>query len=248
MNACISPGSSPPAQARGPSPICLRVWGERASFTTYDSGGERETYAMLHPVAAEAVLKAVYWHPGFAYEIRRIDVLSPVQIYAERVNELSAHAGARGLDITQAEVRTIRQRRIIHQPHYAIYANVVIDAPLRSRERYGKILSIFERRADRGQCHERPYLGIREAPCDFGRITVTNVPAPWDVDADLGPLPLWRDYVPDDQGAVEMVTHRVGPAGTNLERRVERGHVISHYFQGTVRGGRLHVPAYRSAP
>jgi len=230
-----------------PTPINLLVWGEAASFTRDDTPAERDTYPILTVPAAEAILRAIYWHPFFDYEVTAIHVMKPVEIYTWRSNELSKHAGKEGLDGMDLSNRALRIRRLIHQPEYGIQARLVIRPEVHDNHTFGKALGELLRRAGKGQCFERPYFGMREYPVMFRLLEDDEYLTPWDIDANLGFLPLIRHQVEERGGPMTFARfHHDAVTGQWLRQNC-RGRLVSEYMPGIVEGGTLAVPRYRSA-
>ena len=221
-------------------PIFLHVWGKAASFTRYDTPAETDTYPMLTVPAADGLLSSIHWHPGFHYEIRSIRVLSPVQIYARQGSELAVMK-TRGAVVPKES--TPRMRRIIHQPSYLIEARMMFRARELKAGEVGKHWDILHRRIQHGQAFEQPFFGLREFACHF-EAGDPATPA-WDADADLGPLPLFVEDVEDSQGPLSLTRHERDMESGEWQRVTYPGRVQAHYFDGVVRGGVLHVPAYR---
>jgi CRISPR-associated protein Cas5d len=59
---------------------------------------------------------------------------------------------------------------------------------IRADEKEAKYAAMFERRAKKGQCFHRPYLGCREFACDFKLVNITtdDLISPIDETRDLG--------------------------------------------------------------
>lgn len=158
--------------------IRLHVWGERACFTRPEMKVERVSYDVMTPSAARGILEAVHWKPAIRWIVDRIHVLKPIRFQSFRRNEVGAKASAAnaaramtsgsttGLGL---EVEDNRQQRAT-----TLLTNVayVIEAHFELTERAGgdteaKHLSMFNRRAETGQCFHRPCLGTREFAADF---------------------------------------------------------------------------------
>ncbi|MDR6219954.1 hypothetical protein J2Y00_003565 [Deinococcus soli (ex Cha et al. 2016)] len=196
---------------------------------------------MLTVPAADAILSAVYWHPGMSYEITQIWVLNPVQIYTWHGSELKDLPTKNGTDVTSN--RTPRSKRLIHNPAYLIEARLVLRPEVRGSASHwaGKHFGILQRRLARGQVHEQPYFGQREYVCN---IDVPNGDErPWAADADLGPIPLHIQEIPDPRGPLNCTRHRYERDQWVAE--TYRGRAEPSFFHGLVRGGILHVPPYR---
>lgn len=224
------------------------AYGQAGTFTRLDTAAERDTYPMLTPAAAEGILRAVYWHPQMNYRILRIDVLSRVNIYAQRVNELSRHAPANGLNISEMENRAMRLRRVIDKPAYAIYADVVLHPAFRDGENLGKVTGIINRRLQRGQTYQRPYFGIREFPATVLPIgpQLHDEPTPIPEDAELGPVPLFYQRLEDPNGPLTQADFQWDYAEQTWLRRTKRIREAPVLFDAVVRSGTLMIPPYRT--
>lgn len=196
---------------------------------------------MLTVPAADAILSAVYWHPGFAYEITQIWVLNPVQVYAWHGSELKNTPARTGTDATRN--RTPRSKHLLHDPAYLIEARLVLRPELRAqaREWSGKYFGILRKRLERGQLFEQPYFGQREYACHVD--LPTGDEHPWNADADLGPFPLQVQDIPDPRGPLRLIRHHFQEGRWNAE--TYPGRKEAAFFDGLVRGGVLHVPHYR---
>lgn len=221
----------------------LRVWGDRAAFKRYDTPAEAQTYPMVTPAAAHGILSSIYWHPGVHYDVTCLCVLHPVQVYVTLGNEINKHAGRGGMDIGHSGNRTQRYREVISRPAYLISARVVVGG-MHSREEYqaerGKALGIFTRRAANGQCHERPYLGLREYAANFEPATQGDVP--WDADADLGPVPLRLHKQPFPGGPLQLDQYEHDPDVRKWNKVRCEGRAVKSFMEGIVRRGMMPVP------
>lgn len=223
-------------------PIRVHAWGTAASFTRYDTPAEADTYPMLTPVAADGILTSIYWHPGLAYEIRRIDLLVPVQLYSRNHTELQRTPGPSGIDVSQG--RTPRSRRYIHQPAYVIHARMTFHPDDNHRDTRRKHLGIFRDRLFKGRVYEQPYFGLRELTCHVEPAPPGSL-VPCAVDADLGPYPLHLDQHPDPAGPVTITHHILNRVTGRWDRVREPGHVRPRYFEAQLRAGILIMPPYR---
>ncbi|MGQ0680417.1 MAG: type I-C CRISPR-associated protein Cas5c [Actinomycetota bacterium] len=216
-------GNPPPASG----PISLKVWGDFACFTRPEFGVERVSYPMMTPTAAVGVLDAIFWKPQFRWRIAAIDVLRPAGWIQVRRNEIQnrqtyrvakgwAEGDDAGLDV--AEVRTQRSGLILYGVAYAIHAHaeVCLGVP----EQPAKFRDQLRRRVERGQCHERPYLGCREFPCEF---------APFDSEE---PRYRWSEHL--GPMVLSVYSGSMNASGP--------GEASPLFFDAEVRGGRLTVP------
>lgn len=158
--------------------VKLRVWGAYACFTRPEMKVERVSYDAMTPSAARGVLEAIYWKPQIRWVVQRVHVLNPIRFTNLRRNEVGgkvAVAGATGarqamksgrgrLGIFVEDERQQRAATVLRDVDYLIEARFDVlggdDPPPKHHE-------MFRRRAERGQCFHRPYLGCREFDCQF---------------------------------------------------------------------------------
>ena len=68
----------------------MEVWGDYACFTRPEMKVERVSYDVPTPSAARGMVESVYFHPGLAWRIDRIYVLSPITFTNLRRNEVKS--------------------------------------------------------------------------------------------------------------------------------------------------------------
>jgi CRISPR-associated protein Cas5d len=157
------------------SPIRLHIWGDYACFTRPEMKVERVSYDILPPSAARGVLEAIYWKPAVRWVVERIRVLRPIRFTNLRRNEVASKASAANarkamnggdgpLALYIEEDRQQRAATILRDVAYVIEARFEL---LDDSEPVAKHYNMFKRRAESGQCFQRPYLGTREFSCDF---------------------------------------------------------------------------------
>ena len=219
------------------STISVIVAGRSASFTRYATPAETDTYPMLTPPAADGILSAIYWHPGFSWDITRIDVLNEVILYERQGNELKDIPGKKGTDILSNH--TQRLRRYIHKPAYRIQANIHLWPDAEHDEQY-RYLDQFNKRVKRGAFHTHPYFGMRELTC---QVYPDDHTPPIDEDADLGQMPLILDKIADPSGTQLFTQHT--RSGRDWQASTFRGFVRPRFFNAVVRGGTLLIPSQR---
>ena len=178
--------------------FCLRVWGRNACFTRPEMKVERVSYDVMTPSAARAILEAVLWKPAIQWTVTEIDVLKPVEWESVRRNEIdsvissdsvkSVMAGGQGeLGLFIEEHRQQRAGRLLRDVAYLIHAFFRLTDRAGAQENVRKFEEIFERRASKGQCFHRPYLGCREFSADFELDGgINGLPAAIDETRDLG--------------------------------------------------------------
>jgi CRISPR-associated protein Cas5d len=156
--------------------IKLHCWGEWACFTRPEMKVERVSYDAMTPSAARGVIEAIYWKPEIRWHIDRITVLNPIRFTSVRRNEVKDKIGA-GADTAMKERSgslayyvddgTNRQQRatlMLADVGYVIEARIEI---LSGPDNIAKHLDQFNRRARKGSCFTRPYLGCREFAAHF---------------------------------------------------------------------------------
>lgn len=167
-----------------PYGIKLHVWGEYACFTRPEMKVERVSYDAMTPSAARGVLEAIHWKPAIRWVVDRIHVLKPIRFENLRRNELGNKLPAGNVVKAMKAGRTEgvytlieddRQQRaalLLRDVAYVIEAHFVLADPDRADAAIeAKHLAIFNRRAAKGQCFHRPYLGTREFAAHFALVT-----------------------------------------------------------------------------
>lgn len=156
--------------------VRLKVWGDYACFTRPEMKVERVSYDVMTPSAARGILEAVYWKPAIRWIVERIRVLRPIRFDTIRRNEVSGKlpltAVRKAMQDRTTPVQTFvdedRQQRaalVLRDVAYVIEATFEFASD--EDRNTAKHKDIFERRAARGQCFHRPYLGCREFPAWF---------------------------------------------------------------------------------
>lgn len=149
--------------------ITMEVWGDFACFTRPESKVERLTYPVITPSAARGVFSAVYSKPKeFYWQIRRIELLSPIRYMSFKRNEVINCKVGKGSNMKPMLVeddRTQRQSVVLKDVRYRITAKMV------KRESFSgtieQLVSQANRRIDGGKCFFQPSLGMREFVCYF---------------------------------------------------------------------------------
>ena len=173
--------------------IKLHCWGEWACFTRPEMKVERVSYDVMTPSAARGVLEAIYWKPEIRWHIDRITVLKPVRFTSVRRNEVKEKiatgavtkamrdgSGNLAIFVDEGDNRQQRATLMLRDVGYVIAAHFEI---LSGPDNIAKHLDQFNRRARKGSCYTRPYLGCREFAADFALIEEENaMPA---IDASL---------------------------------------------------------------
>lgn len=221
--------------------VHLDVWGDLAIFTRPELKTERYSYDVMTPSAARNILQQVYWHPSFQFQVTGITVFNPIQRIQMTRNELEVMLSASialttlssaardgyapNIAVPHTEPRQQRSTVFLRDVYYGIDAEILpscaSDAP---REPFDlkKILAIFNRRAEKGQCYATPYLGIREctayfAPLRYGQV----INSFYEGQAmDLGYMLFDTDYSDCDN-------------------------VVPHFYYAVMENGRISIPTQK---
>jgi CRISPR-associated protein Cas5d len=189
--------------------FCLEVWGEYACFTRPEMKVERVSYDVITPSAARAIFDAILWKPAIIWRIKTIEVLAPIRWISVRRNEVGKVASPRSNGIFIEDERQQRAGLFLRDVKYRLHAEFEFIPPdkrgkvlnpvpeylideeekmeLRKDETPAKYAAMFERRAEKGQCFHRPYLGCREFAANFRLINPERESSsPINESSDLG--------------------------------------------------------------
>ena len=151
----------------------LHVWGAYACFTRPEFKAERVSYDVITPSAARGSSTPSAGSRGLAGSSIASTCWMPVRFETVCRNEVGRKVPARaaagamrrgttdGLQLRIEDERLHRATTLLHDVAYVIAARCQVCAPARAREIRAKHLAMFDRRAGRGQCFHRPYLGMR---------------------------------------------------------------------------------------
>jgi len=223
-------------------PIAVRVWGDNACFTRPEAKVERLSYDVITPSAARGVLEAIYWKPQVRWVVERIHVYREPRFTNLRRNEVASKASAanakKAMNGSLREPLALyadvdRQQRaatILRDVEYIIEARFEL---LDDGEPVAKHYNMFKRRAEKGQCFHRPYLGTREFPCDFQWVE--------------GPIPASSLHGERDLG---LMLHDIEFSPVNNAKDADTlcGHTGKplaakpRFFQAVIRDGVIEVP------
>jgi CRISPR-associated protein Cas5d len=177
--------------------FCLEVAGDFACFTRPEMKVERVSYDVITPSAARSVFEAILWKPAIRWEVRKIEVLKPIRWISVRRNEVSAKASVRNAQTAMGagrgnlalyieEERQQRAGLFLRDVAYRLHAELLAvgEDALKNPAKYREM---FQRRAEKGQCVNQPYLGCREFAARFRLVDdlATEKPA-LDETRDLG--------------------------------------------------------------
>ncbi|MDI6808747.1 MAG: type I-C CRISPR-associated protein Cas5c [Candidatus Eisenbacteria bacterium] len=179
----------------------LMVWGRNACFTRPEMKVERVSYDIMTPSAARGMLEAILWKPAIRWKVTQIDVLKPIKWELVRRNELGAVMSPRTTGLFIEDQRQQRAGLLLRDVAYTIHAYFELTDRAGEEDTVVKFTEMFVRRAEKGQCFHRPYLGCREFAADFRPIfNGQTLPAPISASQDLG----WMLYDIDFSGAQTM--------------------------------------------
>ncbi len=178
--------------------IKLRVWGDYACFTRPEMKVERVSYDVMTPSAARGILEAIYWKPSICWVVDRIHVMKDIRFDNVRRNEVAAKVPVKGkagvnaamknggppLRLLVEESRQQRAAMVLRDVEYVIEAHFRYTSGEDRND--GKHLDMFNRRAAKGQCFHRPYLGCREFAAFFEPVKGDVPVSPLEGTRDLG--------------------------------------------------------------
>lgn len=204
---------------------CIEVWGDMACFTRPELKVERVSYDVITPSAARAIFDAIFWKPAIRWQVTKIEVLSPIKWTSIRRNEV-AHVAKNWHSIFMDDVdkdgkpkyRIQRNSLLLKDVHYRLYATLVFIPPkdrkgesrkAGSDENPCKYQAMFERRANKGQCFNQPYLGTREFSASYKLINneAEMTIQPINEDRDFGIMLYDMDFTNPDN--IKAMYYRV---------------------------------------
>lgn len=210
--------------------IKLKIWGENACFTRPEMKVERVSYDVITPSAARGILEAIYWKPEIHWVIERIHILKPIHFTNLRRNEvkqkipaanvrkaMQQNRGRLAFYVDDGDNRQQRAATILRDVAYVIEAHFEVVGGADPAEKHRQM---FERRARKGQCFHRPYLGCREFPAHFELIDDELPVSDLTGERDLGYMLLDIDF--EDE-------------------------MTPHFFRAVMRDGVIEIPPFVTA-
>jgi CRISPR-associated protein Cas5d len=186
--------------------VKVEVWGPYALFSRPELKVERYSYDVMTPSAARGLLESIYWHPGLAWRIDRIYVLSPIAFTGVRRNEVKSKISGRnvsavmnggGGELYIAAADDIQQRAatVLRDVHYVIDAHFELTDKAAPGDNEGKFCDIMRRRLEKGQCYSQPCFGCREFPANLKKWEGGDIKTAYpEGDRDLGLMLYDLDY------------------------------------------------------
>lgn len=162
--------------------FCIEVWGDFALFTRPEMKVERVSYPVITPSACRAIFEAILWKPAIEWQIKRVEILSPIKWLSVRRNEVGTKLSTRNAQsmmngkgkndyaIIIDDNRQQRASLLLKDVRYRIYADFEMTDKAGKADSRVKFVQMFERRAKKGQCFYQPYLGCREFSAHFEHI------------------------------------------------------------------------------
>lgn len=228
------------------SPIDIKVWGEYACFTRPEFKVERVSYPVITPSAARGILEAIYWKPQFRYCIQSIGILKQGTQFALLRNEIKSRQSetpnSKSVEeyyVVAEEDRAQRTSLVLQNVCYRIIARI----ELRNGEtNIGKHLDCFRRRAERGECYHRPYLGCREFAADFEASTYADEPDDT-LNLSIGTMLFDTAYIKNSEWYHEHPEDRLEFwRHDGREPEEVKGYTKRLFFNAEVKDGWLNVP------
>jgi CRISPR-associated protein Cas5d len=121
----------------------------------------------MTPSAARGILEAIHWKPAIRWLIEQIDVLNPIRWESVRRNEVGSVMSPVSGGLFIEEQRQQRAGLFLRDVDYVIHAHFEMTDRVGPDDKMIKHAEMFQRRAEKGQCFHRPYLGCREFAAQF---------------------------------------------------------------------------------
>ncbi len=175
---------------------CLELSGPYACFTRPEMKVERVSYDVMTPSAARACFEAILWKPAMRWHVRRIEILRPIRWLNLRRNEVSGVVSSSKVETAMRNgvgdlaqyIEDERQQRaglFLRDVAYRVHADLEVLPGAAPDNTPMKFQEMFERRANKGQCVNQPYLGCREFAAAFRLVS--------DLDGEPPAIPETRD-------------------------------------------------------
>jgi CRISPR-associated protein Cas5d len=213
---------------------CLEVSGHFACFTRPEMKVERVSYDVMTPSSARAVFESILWKPAIQWRISKIEVLRPIRWVSIRRNEVGSVVSTRNVQAAMNSasgsvglyIEEDRQQRaglFLRDVRYRIHAHFEILPSAGEGNSYAKFLDMFERRAEKGQCVNQPYLGCREFAAAFR----------------------WIPSPETDPAVAIRETRDLGWMLYDLDF-TDRASPVPKFFNARIHNGVVHVPEWNS--
>ena len=211
--------------------VRVRVAGPYACFSRPEMKVERVSYEVMTPSAARGVLDSILWRPEMRWVVRRIEVLRPIRFISVRRNELQSKiapttvqkwmrdpagyqphaAGAGSGDNTPRNTLALRDVAYVIEAEPRVFAPNGENTPT-------KYMAMFNRRVEKGQCFQQPYLGCREFASSFSLPDQAEKPV--DIGIELGMM-LYDIVFDRETGQNRPIFFKANVVGGILDTRPE---------------------------
>lgn len=141
----------------------LRARGPVACFSRPEMKVERVSYEVMTPSAARGLLEAVLWKPAIRWQVHEITVLAPIAWTSFRRNEVKQRM-SEGVTFfaDDPDRRAQRNTVALRDVDYVVSASFHLTEKAGPEDSVRKFEEMFERRLEKGQTFQAPYLGCRE--------------------------------------------------------------------------------------
>lgn len=146
----------------------VRVAGPLACFTRPELKTERVSYDVMTPSAGRGALESILWKPAMEWQIEEIAVLNPIEWVSFRRNEVNSRMSPLMGVYCADEDRSQRNTVALRDVAYVIKAHFTMTQKAGPADSVAKFEEMFERRLQKGQCFQQPYLGCREFAAEVG--------------------------------------------------------------------------------
>lgn len=211
----------------------VKFAGDYACFSRPEFKVERVSYPVMTPSAARGALEAIFWKPEIRWEIRKIEVLKPIRNQTILRNEVDEQQSIRQDSFIVDRRRQQRSSLVLRDVAYVVEAEMIRQP--HANEPIPKWTNQFERRLERGQCYQRPYLGMREFPASFAPATGDGEPV--DENRKIGTM-LFDIARVADADRDEMTFYRHSENGSEETDGVAQ----PIFFRAEIKHGVLEIP------
>jgi CRISPR-associated protein Cas5d len=200
---------------------------------------ERVSYEVMTPSAARGILEAIHWKPAIRWVVERIDVLNPIRWQSVRRNEVGSVMSPRTNGIFIEDQRQQRAGLFLRDVCYVIHAHFEMTDKAGAEDNMEKHLDTFARRAEKGKCFHRPYLGCREFAAHFILLDKEEqTPEPLEKSPELG------------FGQIHELGYMLLDISHDSSRDKDQEHFCSdkcraYFFPARLENGRMKIPRLR---
>ncbi|MEA3421024.1 MAG: type I-C CRISPR-associated protein Cas5c, partial [Acidobacteriota bacterium] len=174
-------------------------------------------------------LEAIHWKPAIRWQVEQIDVLNPIKWESVRRNEVGIVMSAQTSGLFIEDQRQQRAGLLLRDVDYVIHAHFEMTEGAGPEDTLIKHEQMFLRRAEKGQCFHRAYLGCREFAADFSLIGENEpLPEPINESRELGYM--LHDLCHDNSDGKNGISHCCNEK------------CQTRFFRAALENGRMKVP------